>query len=70
MLFPFVVHLLDVIGSTIGLFFVSTKKGLPSFEKEYESLEDPLKILKRGYKVAFVCGISGFIFISYIFLST
>ena len=70
MLFPFAVHLLDILGSTIGLFFVSTKKRLPSFEKDYTSLEDPLKILKRGYKVAFLCGISGFVLISYLLLGT
>jgi len=68
MLFPFAVHLLDIIGSTIGIFFVRTKKGLPSFEKDYTSLEDPLIILKRGYKVAFSFGVAGFILISYLFL--
>ena len=41
-----------------------------SFDKDYNTLEDSLIILKRGYKVGFVCGISGFIFISYMFLST
>lgn len=70
MLFPFSVHILDLIGSSIGLCFVKTKPGLPSFEKDYVSLEDPLVILKRGYKVAFCFGIFGFIFISYMFLST
>lgn len=70
MLFPFSVHLLDIIGSSIGLLFVRTKPGLPSFEKDYASLEDPLIILKRGYKVAFACGVFGFVFISYMFLST
>jgi hypothetical protein len=70
MLFPFAVHILDIIGSSIGLLFVSTKPGLPSFEKDFSALEDPLKILKRGYKVSVMFGIAGFIFISYMFLST
>ena len=70
MMFPFSVHILDIIGSSIGLLFVSTKPGLPSFEKDFTTLEDPLIILKRGYKVAFVIGVCGFIFISYMFLST
>ena len=69
MLFPFAIHILDMIGSSIGLLFVKTKPGLPSFEKDYTSLEDPLVILKRGYKVAFTFGIVGIIFICYMFLN-
>ena len=70
MLFPFAVHILDMVGSSIGVLFVSTKPGLPSFEKDNASLEDPLIILKRGYRVAFIFGITGFIIISYLFLYT
>jgi len=70
MLFPFVVHLLDIVGSTIGLYFVYTKKGLPSFEKEYTTLEDPLVILKRGYRISFLFGFFGFLCISYMLLYT
>ena len=70
MLFPFSVHILDIIGSSIGMYFVKTKPGLPSFEKDFSTLEDPLIILKRGYKVAFVVGVTGFILISKAFLST
>ena len=70
MLFPFAVHLLDMFGSSVGCLFVETQKGLPAFEKDYVSLENPIIILKRGYKVAFAIGISGFLVISYVFLQT
>ena len=48
-LFPLLVHTLDLIVSTIGILFVKTKPGLPSLKPDYGSLEDPLDILKRGY---------------------
>jgi len=68
MLFPFAVHILDMIGSSIGVLFVATKPGLPQFEKDFNTLEDPLIILKRGYKISFAFGSTGIILICYIFL--
>jgi len=69
MLFPFAVHALDMFASTIGMLFVHTKPGLPDYDATYGVLEDPLDIMKRGYKYAMTIGILGFIFICYLFLN-
>ncbi|EGR28715.1 vacuolar-type h+-translocating inorganic pyrophosphatase, putative [Ichthyophthirius multifiliis] len=69
MLFPLAVHCLDLIASTIGLFFVNTKAGLPEFDTNYGELEDPLVIMKRGYRVSMSVGIIGFIYLCYVFLN-
>jgi Na+/H+-translocating membrane pyrophosphatase len=31
MVFPLAVHCLDIFGSTIGMFYVKTKKGVPEY---------------------------------------
>ena len=69
MLFPFAVHTLDLVASTFGMLFVHTKPGLPDYDPTYGALEDPLYIMKRGYKYAMAMGISGFILICYLFLN-
>lgn len=69
MLFPFAVHILDMFASTIGMLFVHTKPGLPDYDPTYGPLEDPLDIMKRGYKYAMGLGIVGFILICYLFLN-
>ena len=60
-LFPLLVHSLDLIVSTIGIFFVKTKPGLPNLKGNNSGeLEDPLDILKRGYYVSLglaICGL-------------
>lgn len=59
-LFPLLVHSLDLIVSTIGIFFVKTKPGLPSLRENYGEMEDPLEILKKGYYVSLglaLCGL-------------
>ena len=48
-LFPLLVHSLDLWVSTISVFFVKTKPGHPSKTSNYGPLEDPLTVLKRGY---------------------
>jgi inorganic pyrophosphatase len=58
-LFPLCVHSLDLIVSTIGVFMVKTKPGLPSLRHDYGELEDPLEILKRGYYVSLALAIVG-----------
>jgi H(+)-translocating pyrophosphatase len=58
-LFPLLVHSLDLIVSTIGILFVKTKPGLPSLRADYGELEDPLDILKRGYYVSLTLAIGG-----------
>jgi Na+/H+-translocating membrane pyrophosphatase len=35
MMFPLAVHCLDIFGSTIGMFYVKTKKGVPEFNIDY-----------------------------------
>jgi Na+/H+-translocating membrane pyrophosphatase len=67
-LFPLLVHTLDLIVSTIGVFFVKTKPGLPSLKPDYGVLEDPLDILKRGYYVSLMLACVGLFFICKTFL--
>ena len=61
-LFPLLVHSLDLAVSTIGVFFVHTKPGLP-FKSDYGEIEDPLTVLKRGYYVSLVLAMIGLYFI-------
>jgi H+-translocating diphosphatase len=68
-LFPLLVHTLDLIVSTVGMIFVSTKPGLPSNTRDYGKLENPLNILKRGYYVSLNMAIWGLYYICYYFLS-
>jgi Na+/H+-translocating membrane pyrophosphatase len=63
MLFPLVVHCLDILSSTIGMLFVRTTPGLPGYDSIYRALEDPIVIMKRAYKIAMVVGLFGFFFI-------
>merc|ERR1719183_150636 len=67
-LFPLLVHTLDLFVSTIGIFFVKTKPGLPSLKPDYGVLEDPLDILKRGYYVSLCLALVGLFFICKTFL--
>jgi H+-translocating diphosphatase len=67
-LFPLVVHTLDLIVSSIGIFFVYTKNGLPHNRHDYGELEDPLNILKRGYYVSLALALVGLYIICRIFL--
>ncbi len=69
MLFPLAVHCLDLLASTIGLSFVYTKPGLPEFDAGYGELEDPLNIMKRGYRASMVVGTIGFAYLCYLFLN-
>lgn len=62
-LFPLCVHSLDLIVSTIGVYFVKAKPGLPSLKPNYGELEDALEILKRGYYVSLFLAIIGLWFI-------
>jgi len=67
-LFPLLVHTLDLIVSTIGVLFVKTKPGLPSLKPDYGALEDPLDILKRGYYVSLGLALVGLFYICKTFL--
>lgn len=69
MMFPFLVHCLDLLASSIGLLFVKTKKGLPESDHSYGEIEDALTIMKRGYNVAMLVGVIGLFFICYIYLN-
>ena len=54
MFFPLVVHSLDMFASTIGMYFVQTKPGLPQYNAGYGALEDPLDVMKKGYRVSMI----------------
>jgi len=59
MLFPLTVHCLDIFASTIGMLFVRTRKGLPEYNPVYGNLEDPLEIMKKGYRISMIIGVIG-----------
>lgn len=67
-LFPLVVHSLDLIVSTIAVFFVKTKPGVPGFTRDYGQIEDPLDVMKRGYYVSLGLALVGLFFICNRFL--
>jgi len=67
-LFPMMVHSLDLTVSTIGVFFVGTKPGHPSTNSNYGPLEDPLNVLKRGYYVSLILAMLGLFWICRTFL--
>ncbi len=62
-LFPLIVHSLDLIVSTIAVFFVKTATGIKG------ELEDPLNIMKRGYYVSLLLALMGFFYICKTFLN-
>jgi len=67
-LFPLLVHSLDLLVSTIAIFAVKTKPGHPSRDSTYGELEDPLTVLKRGYYLSLVLAMFGLFFICRNFL--
>ena len=67
-LFPMVVHSLDLIVSTISIFFATTKPGLPQYKHDYGEMEDPLDILKKGYYVSMILATIGLFLICQTFL--
>jgi len=67
-LFPMIVHSLDLMVSTVSLFFATTKAGLPQYKNDYGELEDPLDILKKGYYVSLILATVGLFFICQTFL--
>lgn len=67
-LFPLMVHSLDLIVSTIGVYFVYTKPGHPQTDKGYGEPEDPLRVLKRGYYVSLGLAMAGLFVIIRAFL--
>ena len=67
-LFPLVVHCLDLIVSTISIFFVRTKPGLPHLTRGYGEIEDPLDVMKKGYYVSLVLALIGLLIICNRFL--
>jgi H(+)-translocating pyrophosphatase len=67
-IFPLVIHCLDIFVSVIGSKFVKTVKGLPVGGSEYQDIEDPLAVMKKGYKVAIFLGFIGIIVLCYLLL--
>lgn len=68
-LFPLLVHSLDLFVSTVSVYFVSTKEGHPLKDPSYGQIEDPLEVLKRGYYISLLLAIIGLYFICYNFLN-
>lgn len=68
-MFPLCVHTLDLIVSTIGVYFVKTKPGLPTLKENYGELEDPLDIIKRGFYISLFLAMIGLYFICFNFLN-
>jgi H+-translocating diphosphatase len=66
-LFPLLVHSLDLLVSTISVYAVSTKKGHPSRDSGY-IMEDPLNVLKRGYYLSLILALLGLFWICKTFL--
>jgi len=64
-----VVHSLDLLVSTIAVYFVYTKPGSPTQDKGYGEPEDPLWILKRGYYVSLALAMVGLLIICRSFLN-
>lgn len=67
-LFPLVVHSLDLIVSTISVFLVRTKPGVPHYTRDYGEIEDPLDVMKKGYYASLVLALIGLYFICNSFL--
>ena len=67
-LFPLLVHSLDLAVSTIAVFTVQTKKGHPLRDSNYGEPEDPLSVLKRGYYVSLILALLGLFWICRNFL--
>lgn len=68
-IFPLVIHCLDLLVSVIGAKFVKTRKGLPLGGSDYQDIEDPLVVMKRGYRVSVLLGLIGIVIASYCLLS-
>lgn len=68
-LFPLMVHSLDLLVSTVSVYTVSTKKGHPSRDSTYGPIEDPLAVLKRGYYISLMLAVIGLFFICRNFLN-
>ncbi len=66
MMFPFLVHCLDLLASTVGMTFVKTRPGLAD---DHRPLEDALSIMKRGYNYAMLVGVAGLFVICYVYLN-
>ena len=67
-LFPLLVHSLDLVVSSIAMFFVKTKPGHPSRDASYGPFENPLNVLKRGYYLSLALAMIGLFFICKYFL--
>ena len=67
-IFPLIIHCLDILVSIIGSKFVKTNKGLPMGGTEYQDIEDPLNVMKKGYRVTVALGVMGIILLCYLLL--
>lgn len=68
-IFPLMIHCLDIFVSIIGAKFVKTKPGLPMGGTDYQDIEDPLAVMKKGYYVTVALGFVGIFALTYILLN-
>jgi len=69
LVFPLLIHCIDILISVFGASFIKTKTGLGSGGSDYQDFEDPLKVMMKGYKVTVLLGIFGIIFSAYFLLN-
>lgn len=67
--FPLIIHCLDIVVSIIGSNFVKTQPGLPMGGSDYQEIEDPLVVMKKGYKVSVLLGFIGIVLACYYLLN-
>lgn len=64
-LFPLVIHALDLVVSTIGVFSVMARSGAG----DHKTFGEPLSVLKGGYYIAMILAILGFAMSCYVLLN-
>ena len=69
LIFPLIIHCFDITASIIGSHFVRTKDGIP-LGNDSKDIEDPLKIMKKGYYVTVFLGFFGLLATSYLLLDS
>ena len=68
-IFPLIIHCIDIVISVIGANFVRTKPGMPTGGTDYLDIEDPLDVMLKGYKVTVFLGFFSVLFATYSLLN-
>lgn len=67
--FPLIIHCWDLLISIFSSRFIKTKPGLPVGGSNYQEIEDPLDVMKKGYRVCVILGTVGIILLTYLMLN-